>query len=210
MSGEIVKEDIEGCYVDEQSFRDMYERLCKLEAVEHVVCDGNFKGRSGRTGWVHGWSPVTTDGDVANVTTGWLDIGNSWVGPDCVHDADAVVDVGNHYMLLRRIRAYHWIDVRLLRNGVACNTKTSDTYTYRDKREDVNLDVMPIHAEIWKSGNSLLCCTNSPALSEYQVQVQYRYRGVSSQPSSYFRYIGGLRSEAVFNAFPKQVITEVI
>lgn len=174
---------------------------------EQEICEGPFIGSTGRTGWLHGWSPVTQNANVPQVLTEWMQVGREVTGPDCVHDAKLTLDVGNHYFLLRRIRAYLWIDVRVLRNGVACHTESYDAYEYHDERQDTNPDVIPpLRYLIEKPGNSNLTCLNGPANAVYTVEVRYRYQGASFQPSSYFRYIGGLRSEGDLVFQPKNIV----
>lgn len=181
--------------------------LANVEHPEQKLCTGPFIGCTGRTGWWDGWSDVFSAQNVDTTTSEWIQIGNAWTGPNCVHDVAANVDMGNHYVLMRRMRSYLWLDVRLLRNGVACRTETYDTYTYQDETQDTNPDVItPVQYLLSKPGGSNLCCTNSAPGTVYTVEVRTRYRAVSSQSSSYFRYIGGLRSEGQFITTPRNIV----
>lgn len=175
---------------------------------EQEICTGPFIDTTGLTGWLHGWTTPVQNANQAQVLTDWIKVGQTVDGPDCVHDAKVTVDVGNHYFILRRIRAYLWIDVRIVRNGVVCHTETYDAYEYIDERGVTNPDVVPpTQTIIFKPGNSNLTCFNSPAGATYDVEVRYRYQSASFQSSSYFRFIGGLRSEGDFVFLPREIVT---
>ncbi len=173
-------------------------------------CTGDFENGTGRTGWYYPWTAVTQNANVPNTLLDWVNISNARTSPDCITDMTYNVNLGNHLLYLRRIRAYLWVDYRLLINGVAVSTKTYHTYIYEDEREDTNPDIIPPQQyQIRNAGSGHGFRLNVPASSTVQVQARVRYQAVGFQTSSYFRYIGGLRSEANFSFNPREEITDV-
>ena len=207
------KVDIPGYLVDADSFADIVARLCALEQAPPVVvpdqevCTGPFQQQSGITGWWATWTAIRT-ANFNDASSPWYNIGVTRTAPDCPTDLNVNIDLGNHYFLLRRIRSYLWIDVRLLINGAQVDIESNDKYLYLDQRSDTNPDVInPVRFELYPMGVSNLYRANVPAGATMQIQARTRLQGVGAQPSAYHRYIGGLRSEATFHNTPRELIT---
>ena len=179
-------------------------------SLNEIYCSGDFENGTGRTGWWRGWTAVTQNANVPNTLTDWVNISNARTSPDCITDMTYNVNLGNHLIYIRRIRAYVWVDYRLLINGAAVNTKTYHSYLYEDERNDTNPDVIPaVQYQIRSAGSGHGYRLNVPASSTVQIQARVRYQAVGFQPSSYFRYIGGLRSEVNFSFNPRTELTDV-
>jgi len=178
--------------------------------LSEIYCSGDYETGTGRTGWWQGWTAVTQNANVPNTLLDWVNISNARTSPNCITDMTFNVDLGNHLIYSRRNRSYVWIDYRLLINGVAVTTKTYHKYIYEDERDDTNPDVIaPQQYQMRPAGSGHGYRLNVPASSTVQVQARVRYQAVGFQPSSYFRYIGGLRSEANFSFNPRTELTDV-
>ena len=174
---------------------------------EQISCTGPFEVSNNRTGWWTGWTPIIQDANVPNTISDWYNVGTAVTSPDCITDVTFDVNFGSHYFISRRIRTYFWIDFQLLINGVAVQTRTFDIYHYFDETTDLNPDVIEnIQYNLKHVGSREDGRLNIPAGSTLQVQARTRYQAVSFQPSSYWRYIGGLRSNTSFHFSPKQIV----
>lgn len=165
-------------------------------------CVGRFVYNNNRTGWLFPWTQIYNNvGNVATVLGDWEQVSQTYITPACASDVSATANLGNHLIYSRRTRSYYWIDVRLLVNGAPVQTWTYNNYLYLDKRDDTNPDVItPQLYEIYNLGVAQLYRQNVPANAVVTVEARRRYRTVGSQPSNYFRTIGGLRSNVSFVA----------
>ena len=103
-----------------------------------------------------------------------------------------------------------WYDYRILVNGAAVTTYTSDNYWYRERREDLNPDVIPVgFAELLPLPGSQLERLNVPASATVQAQARLRWAGVGFQTSGYARTIQGYRSRTSYHFSPKTIVTDV-
>lgn len=209
---DLIKSDKPGFLVDEDTLKKMCRNISDLEAAltphpDQEVCNGPFTKVSSRSSWWVTWTPVAT-ANVGTTTSDWHNVGSAQTSPDCATDLSFVSNSGNHYFLQRRTRLYFWLDYRLLVNGTAVLTRTSDIYYYKDETSDTNPDVIePIQYEMENLGIFNDVRANIPAGATVQVQARTRHRTTASQASAYFRYIGGLRSKTTFTFTPRTIIT---
>ena len=197
---------------NERVLYDMAE-MNDLPGPQNVV-NGPFPQDSGETSWWNAFSPiggtnwsVVETGDTATKSGDWFPIGAVRTAPDQVTDLMVTLDAGNHYRLQRRCRAFYWLDWRLMVNGTVRFTRSSRWYWYEDERTDTNPDVVEaFQYSLQPMGCKSESVTNIPAGAQMQVEARQRYRVVSSQASAYFRIIGGLRSQANFQNYPRAVV----
>lgn len=184
--------------------------------TEQEICTGPFVFCSTRTGWwptfaeleggTSTWSAVHNNtGNVPTMLGAYVPLGAVRRTPDCVTDVQAVAHLGNLFAYMRRTRAYIYVDVRLLCNGIVRESLTYDMYHYIDERTETT-DLEPLQYRARPTGTNTLCCANVPANSDLQVEARIRYRTAGAQDLNYFRIIGGLRSRASFTAIPREIV----
>ena len=180
-----------------------------LIETQRTICEGPFQISSNRTGWWAGWTAITQDANIPLTISDWYPVGNATTSPSCVTDLTFDVDFGNHYFLARRNRYYFWIDYQLLINGAAVQTRTYEIYHYKDEQtitSDINY---PLQYELQNIGDTEDGRLNIPAGASVQVEARTRYQVVGAQTGSYFRYIGGLRSNTAYHFSPRNIIIDV-
>jgi len=190
------------------------QALCdKVAAIPPVpaqeICTGPFVKQSSRTGWWTGWAPVVSNGaDYPNTISDWYNVGSAVTSPQCLTDVSIAADPGRHYVYSRRVRTYIWLDWRLLVNGAPVLTRTFDDYWYHDERSDTAPDVIePLQTELVGLSPWNITRANIPAGATLQVQALTRVRTVAAQASSWWRYIGGLRSDTTHTFLPRTIVT---
>ena len=118
-------------------FKALQEQVDNIPApTPHLVqeiCTGPFLDRTGRTGWILPWTDAHT-ADTGTVEDDWVQISTAETSPDCLTDASFFIDSGEIYHQIESARAYHWLDFRVLVNGIAVITETYDNYLYIDDR----------------------------------------------------------------------------
>ena len=180
-----------------------------IEPFEPTICRGPFQLTSSRTSWWETWTPVITANTGTVTNPNWFPVGSSVTSPDCITDMSFDIDFGNHYFLQRENRVWFWMDYRLLVNGAAVLTRTYECYHYHSETTDTTPDTdEPLQYELENLCDTEDVRLNIPAGATVQVEARTRYNVNSSQDNSYFRYIGGLRSNTVYHFSPKQIVTE--
>lgn len=181
--------------------------------VVHEVATGPFtRVNTQSSWWDEGWTPVITANQATSTHYDWQDIGiGSVTSPDVITDLTVTMDPGSWYTRVRRARFNSWLDIRILVNGAAVYTLSNASYYYDDARDDTNPDVIkPIPTNYDNIFSTVVAQRLSvPASATVQAQVRWRYNVSSAQASAYVRVIGGLRSRAKFDFFPKTIITGV-
>lgn len=173
---------------------------------DQEICDGSFVQRTGRTGWLFPWTPVAT-ANTGTIEDDWVQVSTTETSPDCVTDLEVNVFAGNHYFQIDSARIYHWIDFRLLVNGVAVLTETFDHYEYLDDRNETVDTTNPQKLIIRTGGSWFAERKNVPAGATVSVEMRRRYNFNAFQTGGRARAIGGLRSKALFDFSPQQIVT---
>lgn len=185
------------------------------EIPEHIICTGPFIDCTNRSGWIGSAGTVHTTNSGSQTLFGWTKVGGSGVltSPDCLSDMKVDLNLGHIYFYLRRMRAYFWVDVRLLVNGVVVTTQTVDKYLYTDARDNTPLTgTAPLELNLNDTGNTQFCTYNVDPNSviEAEAQVRYNFNG-AQQPNAYGRIIRwGLRSKVSTIAMPRNILTGVV
>lgn len=169
--------------------------------TELETCTGPFVQGTGRTGWMHPWTPVLTAA-TGTVTDDWVQISTAETAPDCPTDAKVSVFLGNDYVQLTDARLYLWKDVRLLINAVPVLTWTFQSYRYEDERGDENNKLL-----INPDGSVHLHRLNVPAGASVTVETRRRYNANAFLDGGRARTIGGLRSHASMAFTPRNIVT---
>ena len=168
------------------------------------ICRGNFIDSSGRTGWVHTWTPFAT-ANTGTVTQDWIQVSTVETAPDCDTDITVNVDMGNSYMQSQNANARVWWDIRLLVNGVAVTTYTFHKYHYEDDIGETNLsdDIIPL-------GSAHFSRASVPAGAQISVEMRRRYNFVMGQAANgtaRTRNISGLRAHFNVHYSPIAIVT---
>lgn len=190
--------------------------LCRVKALENAppptipdqkLCNITTPYTSPRSGWWQGWTPVYTANVPRFIVTPWRTAGtrtNNYCEPV---DLRASIIYGNHLIYSRRIRSYLWLEWRVLVNNTTVFQATYDKYSYKDKRQDTNPDIItPFLYEIEPKSTSQYTRLNIPIGAVVEVQTQARLQAVGAQSNAYMRYIGGLRSHASIDFHPKNIV----
>ena len=174
---------------------------------EQEICNGPFVDVTSRTGWAFPWTTNST-ANTGTVQDDWVQISTAEVSPDCATDITVVVDGGEIYHQIANARAYHWIDFRLLIDGVAVVTNTYDNYLYLDERvSTATVAAQPTKIDIQNSKQWVASRNNVPAGSTITVEMRRRYNHNGFQEGGRVRTIGGLRAKAIINYFPRNIVT---
>jgi len=180
------------------------------ETPDQEVCEGAFVQRTGRTGWVFPWTAIAT-ANTGTITDDWVQISTTEIAPTCpsgFSDLSVNVFAGNHRFDFRLCRIYHWIDFRLMVNGVAVLTETLDHYEYLDDRHGTSaVTGHPNQLEIRTGGSWFAERKNVPSGATVSVEMRRKYNFNAFQTSGSARSIGGLRSKALFNFSPRNIVT---
>ena len=168
------------------------------------ICTGNFIDSSGRTGWVHTWTPFAR-ANTGTVTQDWIQVSTVETAPDCDTDITVNVDMGNSYMQSQNANARVWWDIRLLVNGVAVTTYTFHKYHYEDDIGETNLsdDIIPL-------GSAHFSRASVPAGAQISVEMRRRYNFVMGQAANGIartRNISGLRAHFNVHYSPVAIVT---
>lgn len=215
-NSELDCDEVKGC-VDAEYINGLVDHPAQLTAEEinalviHpdvpelTKCVGPFEISNNRTGWWTGWTPITQNANVPFTTSDWFNVGAAVTSPSCITDVTYDIDFGNHYVVSRKIRTWIYIDYRLLVNGAAVQTRTFEIYHTIDEAQSVQQSIQNIQYNLQNIGDTEGGRLNIPASATVQIQARQRYRATSSTAGSYFRYIGGLRSNASFHFAPKEI-----
>lgn len=191
-----------------------WDSICaRLKALEQQpeptaieCCDGPFVLESNRSSWWAPWTGIVQGNQGTQTAVQWRTIGtNSVTAPECETDLGFTAFLGSHYLRLRDARVYSWFDVRLLVNGAAVWTRTFDVYWYVDHQHvdgGVPIDIFP-GATV--TGHRLAI----PAGATVEAQVQYRWNVNGAGADAYARYIGGLRSRALYHFHPRDEVRKL-
>lgn len=176
-----------------------------IERIQWPFLDTS--NRDARWDW---WTPVYTAN--SGTITKPRDTNNftAETSPPILTDILVNIDFGHLYYLLRRMRMYYWVDVRLLINNVVVQTWTYDVYLYDDDRQDTNPDVIdPLHYDIKPLGSSFIQRNNVAPSSTVSIEVRERYNFNGAQTSAYGRLIAWLRSHFTVTYIPRFLVTNV-
>lgn len=193
----------QACYC---ALKDQVDKLTESikeqikEAIDAIVfptptlefCTGLFTRTTNRTGWWSGWTAVLTDNQAVMEYTPWSREHSAITSPSCVTDFSLQYNVGNWYLRLRRMRAYVWVDYRLLINGTVVQTGSNQIYRYKDERSQDEIRSIPVNIEPW--GGFAVSRAGIPASADISVETRTRYTLSAAQSDAWFRLIGGLRS----------------
>lgn len=168
------------------------------------ICNGDFVDLSGRSGWIHPWTPTYT-ANSGTIVEDWVQVSTAEVSPDCITDATINVDMGNSYFQLRNMYGRVWWDIRLLINGTAVTTYMFHKYHYEDDIGEANLsdDITPL-------GSAYFARSSVPAGATITVEMRRRHNFIAGNnaagvPSG--RNISGLRSHFSIHYNPTQIVT---
>jgi len=171
------------------------------------ICNGPFVDITGRTGWSFPWSGIFT-ANSGTITDDWVQISSNETSPSCPTDIMVIADGGEIYTQLVNARMYHWIDFRLLINGVPVVTNTYDNYNYEDKRVSTATAAgQPNHLLIQNSKQWIASRNNVPAGATVTVEMRRRYNFNGFQAGGRGRVIGGLRAKAGIVYQPRNIVT---
>lgn len=165
-----------------------------------ILCNGPFAQCTGRTGWLHPWTPIMT-ANSGTVIDDWVQISTAETSPDCPTDMTVNAFLGDDYVQLQNARLYLWKDVRLLVNGAPVVSWTFQTYRYEDERGDTNNKLL-INAD----GSVHLHRFNVPAGSAVTVETRRRYNANAFLAGGRARTIGGLRAHANVHFSPRNIV----
>ena len=207
MADTVEKADIDGCLIDEKTFRLIVDRVCLLEEDDHPeqeICTGDFTDSTSRSGWLHTWTPTYT-ANSGTVVEDWVQITTAEIAPDCETDITVNGTLGNSYFQLRNMYGRAWYDVRLLVNGAPVVTYTFQNYHYEDDIGSTNLD-----DDITPLGSFHFARVSIPAGATITVEVARRHNFVAGNaavaaPSG--RVISGLRANFNVHYSPTQIVT---
>ncbi len=167
--------------------------------TELEVCTGPFAQGTGRTGWVHPWTPVMT-ANSGTVVEDWVQISTAETAPECPTDLTINAFLGNDYVQLEDARLYIWKDVQLLVDGLPVLTWTFQTYRYEDERGDTSNKLL-INAD----GSVHLHRLNVAAGALVTVETRRRYNANAFLAGGRARTIGGLRAHANVHFSPRNI-----
>ena len=180
----------------EEQVLDLVGPHTKLE-----ICEGPFTQGTGRTGWLHPWTPVLT-ANTGTVTEDWVQISTAETSPNCPTDLTINAFLGNDYVQLQDARIYLWKDVQLLVDGVPVLTWNLQTYRYEDERGDASTALL-INAD----GSVHLHRQNIAPSSVITVEARRRYNANGFLAGGRARAIGGLRAHANVQFTPRTIVT---
>lgn len=197
-----------GCWLSASEINTLIADAPAPAIPDQEICTGPFERCTNRTGWwAPAWSPVFNTGNVPRTEDDWVPVGNPVVSPDCVTDLTFDADLGSHLMYLRNVRAYYWVDYRLVVNGVPVLTRSYDKYWYKDERINNATGDEPLQYLAIPISNAIDHRLNIPAGATVGVEARRRYQTVGAQDANYFRVISGLRSQTKFSFTPRELVT---
>lgn len=192
---------------NQQAIEKLIDDVQNIALPAQEVCNIQMPFTSNRSGWWQGWSPIYTANVARFIVTPWRLATQRTNNTGKAVDMLAGIHFGNHLIYSRRIRSYLWLEWRVLVAGTPVAAFTYQAYSYKDKRNDTTPDVIrPQLYEIEPKSGDEYARTNIPAGATVRVETQARLQAVGAQPSAYLRYIGGLRSRAKINFYPRAFV----